>query len=77
MKLFVLVLTVILTLSPPARGRGLKLLVDGRFVLGRGSPPARGRGLKLGVKHPVRVIAPSPPARGRGLKPKGLHEHDE
>jgi len=35
------------TRSPPARGRGLKLLDTGGIAIPGTSPPARGRGLKL------------------------------
>ena len=46
-------------LSPPTRGRGLKLVALGRAALGLASPPTRGRGLKLrdagGVGKPLGV----------------------
>ena len=36
-----------IAVSPPARGRGLKLSRSGRVHQDKRSPPARGRGLKL------------------------------
>ena len=38
--------SVILTASPPTRGRGLKLVVDIVCTPQKPSPPTRGRGLK-------------------------------
>ena len=61
------------TVSPPARGRGLKQRPAAIRPSGHHqSPPARGRGLKPFVGSVIHVdAAESPPARGRGLK----HDH--
>ena len=57
------------SVSPPTRGRGLKLF-DTKKRKSRGkSPPTRGRGLKLQVLVHGVGRAWSPPTRGRGLKP--------
>ena len=59
--------------SPPARGRGLKLLPTRGL---RGCPvvaPARGRGLKRCASRIPARRPRSPPARGRGLKHSGDH----
>ena len=55
-------------LSPPVRGRGLKL-GHNNDMHGRGaSPPVRGRGLKRMTSNQRRKDIMSPPVRGRGLK---------
>jgi len=57
-----------LALSPPARGRGLKLIIAAGIAAAAGSPPARGRGLKPLTLSTLTTSRRSPPARGRGLK---------
>ena len=42
-------LVMYLTMSPPARGRGLKPVAPSSACMARMSPPARGRGLKQGL----------------------------
>ncbi len=37
-------------MSPPTRGRGLKLFLRAEPADGAGSPPTRGRGLKLHLR---------------------------
>jgi len=56
------------TMSPPARGRGLKRYDRGRNRPYLPSPPARGRGLKPDMTLNIEQSLVSPPARGRGLK---------
>ena len=67
-------LTPRLSGSPPARGRGLKLILLAGIVTAIVSPPARGRGLKQSGENPAGKRVRSPPARGRGLK-QFLAEH--
>ena len=47
-------------MSPPARGRGLKLIDKVGGIAAKRSPPARGRGLKRfrGVSHLRPKVAP-------------------
>jgi hypothetical protein len=54
--------------SPPARGRGLKLIWRRIRKCLPMSPPARGRGLKQNSSLSNILTKKSPPARGRGLK---------
>ncbi len=50
--------------SPPARGRGLKLLVNVIVALKEASPPARGRGLKSFGKAHTALFFRRPPRGG-------------
>ena len=61
--------------SPPARGRGLKLHMAESRKITCESPPARGRGLKLQHLHVAILLRTSPPARGRGLKHVNLKHY--
>ena len=54
--------------SPPVRGRGLKLRKQKAGSTSRVSPPVRGRGLKLLYRAIRYFFRLSPPVRGRGLK---------
>ena len=64
-----------LGVSPPIRGRGLKLPTGMPALCARPSPPIRGRGLKLLVRFFFREKIKSPPIRGRGLKPGRPRHH--
>ena len=55
-------------MSPPAWGRGLKLITFAGVNSGSRSPPAWGRGLKPYSTAPYLLTYSSPPAWGRGLK---------
>ena len=55
-------------MSPPSRGRGLKLPVLAELVSEHMSPPSRGRGLKPSIWLFGAGVWWSPPSRGRGLK---------
>mgnify|MGYP004703262475 CR=1 FL=1 len=55
-------------LSPPVRGRGLKLVYFVNITLKLESPPVRGRGLKLEHANNLGMLVRSPPVRERGLK---------
>jgi len=63
--------------SPPARGRGLKLISAWRRRISVSSPPARGRGLKLDIRLDAGCQKLSPPARGRGLKHEAARDVSE
>ena len=64
------------TVSPPARGRGLKHKIAPQPPRMALSPPARGRGLKPNKYLPRVQLQKSPPARGRGLKHCGGAGYD-
>ena len=54
--------------SPPARGRGLKLLLFVDESTWGGSPPARGRGLKLESRLEFSTLAEVAPRAGAWIE---------